>query len=341
MDWLLKEPFPTRDWPIWLRYVSTLVIVAAATASNFWLWPRLDGYPFLFFMFAIAVTALLFDRGSGFVAIGLSIVALPYLFLEPFNELTIAQERDVVALLLFFAMGLLTASAIEMMHIAVHRLHVGNKMLTRSEREKDILLRDCNHRTRNHLAMLTALIRLQEHELEEPAARTALASTGERVNVMVRVHERLMQVSGQAIVDTRAFVTDLCDDLRDSLMGMRPITLTVDAESHQISQTSAVSIGLFVNELLTNALKYAFPDDRPGAISVQFAMEGEEYRLTVLDDGTGMAAAATPKAPGLGQRLVRSMAAQLGGSFEIGPRQDGSGTNATVRFPVAAGRPAA
>ncbi|UUP19171.1 Blue-light-activated histidine kinase 2 [Nitratireductor thuwali] len=334
MDWLLNEPLPTRSWPIWVRYVSTLLLVSAVIALDLWIWPRANAYPFLFCMFAVVAAALLFDRGSGFVALGLCIIALAFLSLEPFNDLAIAQERDVLALFLFSVIGVLTASATEIMHLAVHRLHVGNKLLAKSEREKDILLRDCNHRTRNHLAVLASLARLQEHEAKEPAARAALASIGARVQVMVRVHERLMQVGGKAVVDTHSFIVDLCDDLRDSLMGMRPIGLTVEAESHEIPQTSAVSIGLCINELLTNALKYAFPDDKPGTVGVVFAREGDEYRLTVTDDGVGLIEDGEAKSGGLGRRLVRSLAAQHHGSFEIGRRKDGPGTSASVRVPV-------
>ncbi|MCT7373713.1 sensor histidine kinase [Chelativorans salis] len=337
MNWLLNEPLPTRTWPVWARYVTTFLIVAAATALDLWLWPRLNGYPFLIFILAVVVTALLFDRGSGFFALVLSIAALAYLFLAPYQELTIAEERDFFVLILFSAVGLLIASSIEMMHVAVHRLYLGNQRLTISEREKDILLRDCNHRTRNHLAMLASMIRLQEHGVEEPAARSALTSIGERVQVMVKVHDRLMQASGEAVIDTYTFVTDLCDDLRASLMGLRPISLTVEVERHHVPQSTAVSIGLCVNELLTNTLKYAFPQDQAGEISVVFAREGDDFRLTVTDNGVGFAEGTQLKSKGLGQRLVRSLAAQYGGSFEFGPRQDGSGTTAIVRFPVETG----
>lgn len=185
--------------------------------------------------------------------------------------------------------------------------------------------------------MLAAMIRLQKHDLQEPSARAALSSIGERVQVLVKVHERLVQVSGSPVVETHTFVTDLCEDLRDSLMGLRPIALNVEAERHYVPQSVAVSIGLVINELLTNALKYAFPEDRAGEVSVLFRRGGDDFQLTVTDNGIGFTKGAGAKSEGLGRRLVQSLAAQYGGSCEIGTRPDGTGTIATVRFPVETG----
>ena len=91
-------------------------------------------------------------------------------------------------------------------------------------------------------------------------------------------------------------------------------------------------VGLIINELLTNTLKYAFPDQRAGRVRVTFEREPQAYCLRVSDDGVGMVAG-TETASGLGQRLVRAMASQLRGSLEIGPGPNASGTCATVRFP--------
>jgi two-component system, sensor histidine kinase PdtaS len=92
-------------------------------------------------------------------------------------------------------------------------------------------------------------------------------------------------------------------------------------------------MGLVINELLTNALKYAFPGDRPGTVRVTFERQGDEFLLTIADNGVGMAFDGEPRGSGLGQRLVRSMVAQLGGTFAIEPDSAAGGTVATVRFP--------
>ena len=93
-------------------------------------------------------------------------------------------------------------------------------------------------------------------------------------------------------------------------------------------------IGLIINELLTNALKYAFLDERSGTVKVRFRREQDAFCLLVQDDGVGMSFERTPSGSGLGQRLVRSMVAQLQGTHEITPDQGAPGTVVTVRFPA-------
>lgn len=104
-------------------------------------------------------------------------------------------------------------------------------------------------------------------------------------------------------VDTSEFIASLCDDLSAALIGLRPITLVVDAESHLMPQERAVPVGLIMNELLTNALKYAFPDERSGTVKVRFWRDQDSFCLRVHDDGVGMTFKRTPRGSGLGQRL--------------------------------------
>ena len=111
-------------------------------------------------------------------------------------------------------------------------------------------------------------------------------------------------------------------------------SLKVSAEDHLLLQEWAVPVGLILNELLTNAFKYAFPNDRRGAIKVEFRKESDSYSLAVADDGVGMSSrpAAEQKGSGLGQRLIRSMVGQLDGSLTAEPAEAGS--IVSIRFPV-------
>ena len=116
-----------------------------------------------------------------------------------------------------------------------------------------------------------------------------------------------------------------------SSVGLRPIALQAEIEDRQVALTLAVGIGLITNELVTNALKYAFPDGHPGTILVRFFQDGNEFKLAVRDDGVGDSIGPA-RGSGLGQRLIRSLAQQLGGTFEAEVRP--GGRTATVRFPV-------
>ena len=193
---------------------------------------------------------VLFNHGSSSVALLLSAVLTDYMFLEPVGSFAI--DVDIVPWLAFIVICLEIGVVVEAMHVAVHHLHAANRALKSSDSEKDLLLREATHRTRNDLQMLGALIDLQTRSSDEPAVRSALTATRDRVRLLGEVQQRLRRTDGHAVIDMRDFITGLCDDLRNSLLDLRPITLTVDAERHDMSQEQAVPVGLVINELTTN-----------------------------------------------------------------------------------------
>ncbi|WP_187144502.1 sensor histidine kinase [Microvirga massiliensis] len=313
-----------------MRYSGAAFFVAAAALLKLALSPRLDGYVFLLFFPAVIASAALFNRGSGFVAIALSSLAAAA-FIEPHWSLWVGRGNDLFALALFVATTLATTTLIEALHDALHQL-------ARAEQEKDLLLREAGHRFRNDLTTMSALLRLQERAIPDAQAQAAFAAATDRIHVLGRAQEKLERVEGAAIVRTDEFITDLCDDLRLALLSLRPITLTVEVERHPLPQERAAAVGLIINEWLTNALKYAFPEERSGQVTVSFARREGEFILEVSDDGIGFDPHQEPQGSGLGQRLVSAMARQLGGAVKVGPRPDGCGTRAMVKFPAKARR---
>jgi two-component system, sensor histidine kinase PdtaS len=335
---LFRYTFLTRSWPVWARYLTTAAIVLSALALRLALDPFLEGSPFLLFVVAIILCAALFDHGSGIFAVLLSAALAKWFLIEPTGTLKVQDTADVVGLAFFIGIGLLTAAVLEALHRVAADLIEANERLIASEQEKDLLMQEASHRFKNELAMLTALLRLQERAIEDTTARAAFRSTADRVHVLGRVHERLLRANHAAVIDTREFLAALCDDLRSALVGLRPISLKADVESHFLPQERAVPVGLVLNELLTNALKYAFPDGRNGTVRVRFTRDDEGFCLIVSDDGVGKAPESDGirDGGGLGQRLVASMVAQLEGSYELTPNSDGTGSVAQVRFPAQA-----
>ena len=331
---LFQYTFLTRAWPSWARYMATLLIVVTALALRLALTSYMPGSPFLLFMLAIILCSALFDHGSGIFAVLLSAALAKWFLIDPTGTLDVASTQDIGGLSFFIAIGLITASILEALHKVASDLADANARLVAAESEKDLVLQEASHRFKNELAMLSALLRLQERSIEDETARTALASTADRVQVLARVHERLQRAEEAAVVDMREFIVALCDDLRMALIGLRPIVMSVEAESHRLSQERAVAIGLVINELLTNALKYAFPEDRSGTVQVRLMRQEDGFCLMIIDDGIGMAGERKPDGSGLGQRLIRSMVAQLQGSVEITPDSGAPGTIVTVRFPA-------
>jgi two-component sensor histidine kinase len=188
----------------------------------------------------------------------------------------------------------------------------------------------------NNLHTVVSLLHLQARSTSDQA-REDLLTTAERVNVMAKVPQRLVRSDGADTADVKEFIEGLCNDLRAALIGARPVQLIVRAESLPIPLNKAISVGLIVNELVVNSLKYAFPDKREGGVVVEFTRKGGEYHLRVSDDGIGSGpqsnAAAPPQGSArLGQRLIRSFVAQLSGRIEIENRSPG--TTVVVWFPA-------
>ncbi|HUG46723.1 MAG TPA: sensor histidine kinase, partial [Sphingomicrobium sp.] len=119
-------------------------------------------------------------------------------------------------------------------------------------------------------------------------------------------------------------------ELRSTLLPLKPVALETDIDAVSLPSARAVSVGLILNELVTNAIKYAYPDDKEGTICVYLECTDEQIELSVEDDGIGMPEG-EEQGSGLGHRLVRSLAAQLGGRFACEASSPGS--SCMVTFP--------
>lgn len=235
---------------------------------------------------------------------------------------------------LWFAFAKLMTAVIAGPRYRLQRLAESQRRTEADASQKEVLLDELSHRVNNDLQRLVALLHSQA--ASDPGAADALRIAASRVQVLRRVHERLSRRDARAIVDSRVFIEGLVKDLRATVDGMRPIALTVRAESHALSVMTASDVGLIVNELVTNALKHAFPTEREGLIRVTFRRDDLSYELAVTDNGIGSAAdvrLARAEAGGAGTRLLRALATQLGGRLDLMGAEVG-GTQCRLRFPV-------
>lgn len=317
----------SRDVPAFIRYCVTTIVVVVVV----WLWLHWGGqdprHPFLIFFLIIFACGAFLDRGNGFLATWLSAALIDYYMIPPHHTLDIANSSDQIALILFVVIGMIIAAVVEALHVGLVELAVEHELARKAVGDREILLEELSHRTRNDLANVITLLNLQARTADA-GAREALASAADRVQTIARVHRRLQIYKDRVVVDTKSYINELCNDLRLSRLASRPIALECQAESHSVSLEKAVPLGLIINESVTNATKHAFPDERPGIIEVRFAREGSHYTLTVADNGIGTPQAST--GGGTGSRLMQMLAAQLGSKIAFEERHPGSAVIVTI-----------
>ena len=200
------------------------------------------------------------------------------------------------------------------------------KAMRASLREKEVLLKEIHHRVKNNLQVISSLLNLQARYLPDRAAREIFRASQHRVQSIALVHEKLYQSADLSHVDFNDYTATLIENLFETFdAGQRGIAKTIDIRDIRLSVDIAIPCGLIVNELVTNALKHAFPGGREGTVRV-ILREGADgaLDLTVGDDGVGMPAGMDPrKTSSLGLDLVFTFADQLDAEVEIG-RQGGS-----------------
>ena len=322
----------TRKASVWIRYPITIVLVLLTG----WAWQTFfsaaGDYPFLIFFPVIFACAALFDRGNGFVAAILSAIYAEYFILQPTHSLAVSRASDVFALVLFLAIGLLGAAALEALHAKIEESAKEHDRSQQLAQDRQVLIEELAHRTRNDLANIATLLNIEARSAI-PEAREVLQTASDRVQAVARVHRHLELRREIVVVDSKLYISELCDGLRLSRLASRSVSLDSVAESHPLGIEKAVPLGLIVNEAVTNAAKHAFPDDRPGKISVRFERSGDVYHLTIRDNGCGRTNAASE---GTGSRLILMLAAQLGGTVDT--QSSPVGTVVILKIPVKAAK---
>ncbi|HEX8234159.1 MAG TPA: CHASE domain-containing protein [Caulobacteraceae bacterium] len=198
----------------------------------------------------------------------------------------------------------------------------------------ELLLKEVNHRVANSLQLVASLLDLQRDAVADTEAKGALTDTRARVMAVARVHQRLYVSDEVARVDLCGYLSSLAEELESSL-DARQGRLKLIGESVLVDTDKAVSAGVVVAELVTNAIKYAYPKNVPGEVRIRLSAEEQHVRLSVEDDGVGMPQSGDRHGTGLGMRIVRAMVKNLDGQLEAGPA--GGGARFTVTFPTTRG----
>ena len=192
------------------------------------------------------------------------------------------------------------------------------------------LMQELTHRVKNSLQSIASMVRIEARSHKSGEGRAALERVSNRIEALGQLYSKLSKSNTVEAVDVATYLDDLCHDLVASVNnGIMAISLKTDIESALLPTDQAIPIGLIVNELVTNAIKYAFAPNTKGMVLVTFKREPGRLRLTVADDGKGFDPQRADS--GLGGRLIEGFAQQLGGQLE---RESGSqGTTVCLILP--------
>ncbi len=294
---------PDRGQGLLIRYGSTTIIVAvcflllrvveaqSGVSSFFVLYP------------AIFLAALLFDRGSGFVATGLSTALLVVSIQQRGGNQMLAQYWLPLSLFLLLGLGLATLTEL---------LRKGWERAVEAEGVKDVLYRELGHRTKNDLALAASVLNLQARSQTNPEVKAALSTAVTRLQVLGKAHERLDPTGTGEGVPMRDYIEAVCHSLKESMDGSLQVNIRVECDELELPVRRAIPVGLIVNELMTNAYKHAFAAAKRGEMIISLR-RGQSCILTVEDDGAGCPNAAVPR---VGSQLVQLLVRQLDGKME-------------------------
>jgi len=198
-----------------------------------------------------------------------------------------------------------------------------------------MLLQELTHRVKNSLQLIAAMVMIEARSHKSGEGKAALERVSHRIMTLGQLYSQLSKADTVEAVDAATYLDELCRDLVESIHkeGDTPIVLKTEIESELLPTDRAIPIGLIVNELVTNAIKYAFPGEAKGTVMVTLKRARGELRLTVADDGQGLLPRRADS--GLGGRLVDGFAQQLGGQVER--KSDSQGTTVRLILPLREG----
>ncbi|MDZ4148682.1 MAG: histidine kinase dimerization/phosphoacceptor domain -containing protein [Flavobacteriaceae bacterium] len=228
------------------------------------------------------------------------------------NKLNQQRDRQIAALVTIVLLFVFLGGLYRIIRIKKKT----NAMLQKQNAEKEFLLKEIHHRVKNNLEIVSGLLALQSAQLSDANAILAMREGQNRVQAMSMIHQRLYQGKNLAAIEMKEYFLDLSQHVLDSFGTEKRVTIECAMNKLELDIDTAVPLGLIVNELLTNAMKHAFPENRIGNIKIDLQQADEStLQLYVSDDGIGAKNKSCHNV-GFGTQLIKLLVQQLNGRMK-------------------------
>jgi len=242
------------------------------------------------------------------------------------NQVNILSIKNKQRTILLYTAGLLILLGIIIVTLYLYRnkqktnteLEEKNKIISKALNEKEVLLKEIHHRVKNNLQVISSLLNLQSKNIEDEKALEAIKEGRDRVKSMALIHQNLYQDDNLTGVDAKEYIDKLTHSLFASYNIERDkIKLETDIDALKIDVDTIIPLGLILNELISNALKYAFTEKETGTLEVKLKQQQEHLLLEVNDNGKGLPEGWNKKSSSLGYQLIQSFVQKMKAEIHI------------------------
>jgi two-component sensor histidine kinase len=237
-----------------------------------------------------------------------------------------------------FSLGLLLLLGLALVILRLRdknnkKLEAQFKQINQQNEEKDIMLKEIHHRVKNNLQVITSLLSLQAYSIDDQKTKELFSYSQYRINSMAMIHEMLYQSDSLTKINYKDYLEQLIESLVTSMKGIKnKIQVVIDTPHVYLNIDTAIPLGLLINEIITNSLKYGMPEHSSGILSIKIKeLEYPEFCLEIGDDGKGFSNQTNDRTSNsLGLSLIRKLTVQLNGNIE--KVKDKKGTNYRLVF---------
>ena len=307
----LPERLAGRVPPLLVELAIAVTMAVGLTLARLAIWPwAADRAPYALVFIAVIAAAVLAGWRSGLIAVVLGQLLAWQLVVDPTGYGRAPTE---------YIGGFAVATIAQLTILTIIYLYQRevDRAWARREEQVDLMqqaLAEIDHRTTNNYQTVLALV-LAQAKRADPPVRQALTQVADRIEAIAMV-SRQMALSSDSLEQVRLteYLADLCKQINRGLT--RPgVSLECHSDELSLDAGKAIAISIIINELVTNALKHAFPDDRHGTIAVSLRKAAGKLQLEVADDGVGMSRSERTRGSGLGSRLIDTFVKQLGADY--------------------------